>query len=87
MGALPAGAKHMEAHEKKSYTLQTEPKRVEALQRLHDRMGAENLADALFKAVDMLNELYDYQEDNYALFVQKGDKKIPLHLPTPSHQV
>jgi hypothetical protein len=80
MGAL--GARYMEASaEKKEYKLRAEPQRITEVEKLQKRLGTRTLATALFTAVNMLNQLYDYQEDGYTLTLHKGNEAITFRLP------
>jgi hypothetical protein len=80
MGATPR-ASVVESPEKTKYELRVDPKRLAEAEKLQKRLSTLNVATALFTAVAMLNQLYDYQDQGYELAVHKDGKTIPFRLP------
>jgi hypothetical protein len=55
---------------------------LEEMEKLRRTLSSRNLGTALYNAVAILNQLYDYQAQGYELVLKKADLSRTITLPT-----
>ncbi len=58
-----------------------DPSGFHDMEELQHEMGTKNLATALYSAVQMLKQLYDYQRSGYSLALIKNGSTESFKLP------